>query len=580
MKQPFNTQSWNRFKELMRGLIKRVTALSLKSDAFDDRITKAEKELDKIENINDITTGINLFRGTRDFSIGSKLFGKTWFIDGFKEITANYHFETGEDGFVIASGTTNENAAFYQIANEKLISGEIYTLFFEYRITKQGFPGGETIAYLTLEDSNSATYYAQRITDYEIEVGTWHKAIMFYTIPDIDVSDKMLRGGPNSPKIGIEFRKVGLYKGRIEHPEWAASPFDIDRINDITTGINLLRGTRDFSQGSIPWFKNSRYFTDGFNATLKETYNVLEKDSDGFSEIHVEESQDISSIKATFASTIVGLEEGEEITVSFDFMIDDLEDYTSTAIFRYDVFSPSGDEGTSLGGEQWSVQDGINEPLESGKWYRWVKTITPKWVSPENMFLPSIRINRAGSLHYKKLKIERGRIKHPVWSASPFDVAQQVDLTTAKIYDVSKLMTASEGFDNPNFATLRVSGDKVAQLYIEVKSLKEIAQGETFYPVTLDSSIRPIIHVFAGSRVTLGSISSTDGKASFLSMSKISSGSTIQIMSTYVLNNSFNPTATLELPGGEIPVPLLDSPTNHTDGMINGEYDQPSIGLL
>lgn len=180
-----------------------------------------------IDYINDETSGINLLRGTRDFSIGSKFFGKTWYIDGFRATTTSYRFEIGEDGFVVASGIVNDNTGFYQVVNTELTPGDVYTLFFEYRITNPEFTKTKPIGYLVLEDSDSNTSHGQSITATNTEIGIWHKGIMYYTVPDIDVSGKKLRGGPNSPEMGIEFRKPGVYKGHINNPIWSASPFDV-----------------------------------------------------------------------------------------------------------------------------------------------------------------------------------------------------------------------------------------------------------------------------------------------------------------------------------------------------------------
>ena len=201
----------------------------------------------------------------------------------------------------------------------------------------------------------------------------------------------------------------------------------IDALNDATTGINLLRGTRDFKIGTqgVPF--NTTTNTDGFYSNLVSgTYSIY-RDGDGFAVLNISRENASTSTAAMWSSAIRGISGYEEFTISVDFMVDDVSKFNDQNIFRIAESTESGHFNSySISIPQTSLGD---TSIKSNQWYRVVYHYRIPDSAVKNLSVGvTLRIN--GSVHYRKFKVERGHINHPVWSPSPFDVATVDDKKT------------------------------------------------------------------------------------------------------------------------------------------------------
>lgn len=236
----------------------------------------------------------------------------------------------------------------------------------------------------------------------------------------------------------------------------------IDSLNDMTTGINLLRGTKDFKRGAynVPYFAN--YYSDGWNDTVNSNTSKY-IDTDGFTVINISQSTD--AVKSVYSSMVSGVLPGETLTASFEFMIEDVNSFNfETAIFRYDVFNSNG--GTAIAGTNFDVRLGTDKEILSGVWYKWTRSFTPASItSANNQILFSVRLNRAGSINFRKVKVEKGKINNPIWSPNPFDENDYTtginllrgtrDFTNGTIRTSQGAISYEDGFNNSNNLEIR-----------------------------------------------------------------------------------------------------------------------------
>lgn len=192
----------------------------------------------------------------------------------------------------------------------------------------------------------------------------------------------------------------------------------VNKINDFTTGINLLRGTRDFRRGTKQFGTYGGHFKDGFN--IASGYEFYE-DEDGFTVAHIKHT---GTNWKNIISNGVYLNTGDVVTVSFDFKVDDVKEATYTngfvlpgAIEYYGTNSSSRISYTDM--------NILPSDIESGVWKKCLFTFTVPELSPEGKLYAIIRLQLAlgGSIYFRKLCLYRGNIVNPEWSASPFDVA-------------------------------------------------------------------------------------------------------------------------------------------------------------
>lgn len=226
------------------------------------------------------------------------------------------------------------------------------------------------------------------------------------------------------------YRCVKMERGRVDYPQWTQAPDDIEAINDITTGINLLKGTRDCIEGSIRSTFANICNDDGFRRLSTSSYITIKRDDDGFGVININNSDKSQTVNSQIATSVVyGIRAGDVITFSFEFMIDDVNNYYSTDDIGGMRCVSNGN--TTVNGVRFdkSSVPSLNS-VESGKWYRATVYITCGGTAgTEYAFYAWFNMSRYGSINFRKSCACKGHIENVEWSASPFDVAQvtQID---------------------------------------------------------------------------------------------------------------------------------------------------------
>lgn len=400
-----------------------------------------------VDYINDITSGINLVRGTHDFKTGVERvdgFTNGW-VDGF--VNPSYTIVKGDDGFAVASSTSQSTSGRYlksSFVTEPLLKGEFVTASFEVMI--DGTPANEieNLAVIN-ENINNTNPNLKVITFSEVgidrnilEPGKWVKVVVHYQLTkDFDGKTNMLsislisQALSNDVSTTINFRKLCVYKGLINHPIWSPAPADLvlGSVNDLTTGINLLRGTRDFTKGQniIPGTADNRYI-DGIRILYSNVVN-FSKDDEGFTVLNINQPNNTDA-PVDFYVDKPSL--NEYYTASVEVMIDDVTDsninkpFISLFVNKYDATNLKL-MGHNLPGL------GIQNP-ESKKWYSVSFPIFLESVDSDNWYLGFRLLANSASINFRKPCLYKGKIEHPIWSASPFDVASSKVETSVPLY--------------------------------------------------------------------------------------------------------------------------------------------------
>lgn len=328
----------------------------------------------------------------------------------------------------------------------------------------------------------------------------------------------------------------------------------LDDINDITTGVNLLRGTRDFNVGLERGILSNSFYADGFTVHNVTTANGASfyKDEQGFTVFKMERSgRSTASFDPIRTSYIDGLQQGDDITIFMNVKIDDLDKLDNTLLGCVYL--------TSATTSNFDIRTKDHKPLSgewhSGKWETLVIHVNIS-VEPSNVRL-ALGIAQNGSVHYKCAGVYKGHIENPEWSASPFDVVQVSSLSTVLQKDVTSQITMSDGY-TCTFAALYRPTPFMAQLNITVTVNSTIAANTAIVAGQVASSIQPInlvpIGGTTGGIVGVTGVIDGSGTIRIYSPVQIGAGLTLWLSGVYVLKSI----ATLELPGGEIPVLLPD----------------------
>lgn len=399
----------------------------------------------RLDGINDYTTGINLIRGSRDFRLGTKPIAHIY-EDGFSATISQYvSILEGDDGFAIGhleqSGTTaNTYRNFVTSAIEHFSNGDVYTISFEFMVddaskyVDQQFPFAAVIRDTTTNQnlSSKTFYFTDLGLPSNLESKKWYEVKTSYTVVNNITDNHILYFAFQLIRDGsLNFRKLMVQHGEIDNSIWAPNPADLvlEPVNDITTGINLLRGTRDFTQGSTRW-GNSGYLTDGVYISSGTTWS-REVDSEGYTNLVYTSSNasQVYTINGIFVYD-KGLAYGNEYTISYEIMADN--DIPITALNSAAVAITKRNKATNADGKTFangdlSKTDATNVAnFEYGKWHKVVMhfVIDEQFSSDEGLRI-ACSARYAGHIRFRKLKLEIGHIEHSEWTASPFDVVQQ-----------------------------------------------------------------------------------------------------------------------------------------------------------
>lgn len=205
---------------------------------------------------------------------------------------------------------------------------------------------------------------------------------------------------------------------------------EIQKIEVSTTGINLLRGTRDFSLGQSKWSR-SQYFSDGFY-TISEGISY-KKDDDGFTVATFKANGDYKIIISSVIEE--SLRVGDVLTISFDCKFD-FDDHLENETIVRTGFVSSINNSLAFGAA-FNISDAIGDisSIESGKWYKAVikhsVIYNTSSAQPFIMGFPHQSGNQAMSI--KKVSINDGAVDNPIWSISPFDVPDVDRITDSNI---------------------------------------------------------------------------------------------------------------------------------------------------
>lgn len=224
------------------------------------------------------------------------------------------------------------------------------------------------------------------------------------------------------------YRCVKMERGHVDYPQWSPAPEDITAINDITTMPNLLRGTRDFTRGTISDSTLSGVMLDGFNNGSGTANRSTWIDENGFTVYRITASGNSTDTYANIGSSSVhGLKNGDKFTVSVDFMIEDLQAYTDGDVITVRYY---GNNSSTVKYKTFRAS-AVSSDLQSGKWYTAVFHFEFNDLSPEpGRFYVSFNLTRNGAINFRKPGVYPGHVLHPGWSSNPFDYASSYDFTS------------------------------------------------------------------------------------------------------------------------------------------------------
>lgn len=183
-----------------------------------------------------------------------------------------------------------------------------------------------------------------------------------------------------------------------------------------SAGINLLRGTRDFTDHKDG--STSGYPTDGFRfaGTISlDDFNGYKCFVSG------------SNAQGAYSSrSIISTEANQSYTWFVDVKFDDVSKISSNT----QLFQPILQYTDNMGGVVPSGFETVSsvglpiDSIKSGEWYRVIATRTG--ISPSReAFIATIYRNNSNvntNISYKQPGIIKGDVDNPAWSASPFDV--------------------------------------------------------------------------------------------------------------------------------------------------------------
>lgn len=406
-------------------------AVELSKAALDG--TMATHLQNQIDGINDYTTGINLLRGTRDFRTASTLYNGTG-TNGFGNNNESKITRTKENGYTVVNYNNTSGASFAVALRQRfkcpLKAGDTLTVSFMYRKNAE-YSRLENVIQVTQYDSNNSSLNANA-KSFGLNAnatGLWYQVVGKYTLTE-DMNDDTrylqfdIRCNSDSDA-NYSIMQPMVQVGDVNNPIWSPSPFDIDYINDDTTGINLIRGSRDFVKGSNSVPTSSPYYLDGFN-----TFEyVLSKDSDGFTMATM--TGPVSGDKYLY-STAIEVKTGEQYTVSFYAKLSNPSTYSDSNAIAQVRVTMLNSTGNLLGHAVTSTTEpnGLKvSELEPDTWYEFKYSLTVPTTSGTAylVVLPYLIANKQTSISFKKICVYKGIINNPIWSPSPFDTLQVAD---------------------------------------------------------------------------------------------------------------------------------------------------------
>lgn len=410
------------------------TAVKLAKDILEGTVESAfQNQLDDLRNtqekFNDLTTGLNLILGSRDFHIGKTTNPehniRTY--DGFTN-PGQFDFYTDSDGFTVAhkeqTGLASDSVKYlYSNMVYGIKANEPITISVEFMIDDVSKWDAKTLLQIGqtgIAGLNAATSLGTR--DFGVptpESGVWYKGVYHLNVGALTDNNARLGISLLIGRNGsINFRKLMVQRGSINNPIWAPAPSELvlEPNNDETTGINLLRGTRDFIIGSTRFASgNSNFNVDGFSNNNSFTFS---KDSEGYTVASKIGTTTGTAYQMMNGFVCESVSPGDAFTFSFEFMVDDLTNFNDV-----DIASMRLVDSGAVTYDQVVYRTstlGINS-IEANKWYKVVGHYYPT-VSKKNVFV-CLTMRTVGKTHinFRKALLNREVIVNPIWSPNPFD---------------------------------------------------------------------------------------------------------------------------------------------------------------
>lgn len=406
----------NFFKQIQAAVDKAVEEMNKAMDG-----TTVSRIEGKLDSINDFTTGINLIQGSKDFRLGANAYDANYNTDGFKE-SSNVSFYKDEEGYKVARiGTASTARALSFPLLDVGEDGEL-TLSFDVYIEKSMASSAQIIQLAIYEFSEKKYALNKAITLADLGLsdatpGEWHKAIYRFSWKSAVENSKFATYFKGNTSNYIDVRKIKVEVGNIHNPIWSESPFDV---NDYTTGVNLLRGTRDFTEGTVS--------AGVYEGTLKKdgwvitpSYCRVEKDDEGFGILDVFDTSSAHVVSGTaLMAEQVG---GETVTVSFEVMFTERPSENSNL---FQIIPHAKKTSESQPGLYAMLSDNIygytysNIPLN--KWIKVVKRFYLEYREDYYFRIGFYNNSGVAPRKFRKCKLELGAINNPIWSPSPFDI--------------------------------------------------------------------------------------------------------------------------------------------------------------
>lgn len=476
MKRPYSSESWERFKELNCKVTKRLSVTETRSQRNEDKLNNLEPRVEELETVNDMTTGINLIRKSRDWTEGSEL--ATGVTLNYASGYSDGFYRRNQDGTTVLSDDTvpfpflRIQSTLERSINSSLVFGikpkETFTLSCRVRVNQSNVNSDKPrilIGVGTKGGTGRKMTLVSTLTEVikDMQPNVWYDFTKTFTlIDDITENDFLFASwyaiaGADAGAT-YDITEPMLQKGAINHPVYDVSPSDLafDPINDITTAPNLLRGSRDFTIG----FGTGKWgsYTNGFNAQAPWTVDQ----QDG--EFAIATLSDPSAtINNLFSPAVYGIKSGEQYTISFEIKTPSPDITKATYIATANVYDSTATGATagrklfkdiSFSAATGITAKGVAEP-EPDVWYpaRYVITI-PDNLQGEykdkflNIYFRTATGATAREYSVRKVKIERGNIEHPEWTASPFDGVGLAQGSTGWSYGLNSGINIVPGTSN------------------------------------------------------------------------------------------------------------------------------------
>lgn len=393
------------------------------ADDVKDKLVTLEDLKAVTDTINDETTGINLLKCTRDASIGTISTPENQYIklNGYRPNNTNCVMMKDAEGFGVWEliGDTTSNY-IYTTPAYGLYAGN-YTIGFEYMLSDD-FDGVALVqaTHINLSLSNTTL----RIP-LEVERNKWHKAkhIFNVTKDGLENAFAYLTVKVEANAVGSFYiRKICIYEGNINNPIWSPSPFDMDYM---TTGINLVRYSKDILIGSTKIYTGGAVYTNGFYAVRPQMVSIL-PDEQGFGVATINAASDSANLVTSFVP--LSAINSDSITVFFEMKIGTIP--SDRNILRFFEYNESVGGTTNLNQINVSVDALLSNEknIETDKWYKCSYVYTPK--SKDNFFGFGFNVPKGGVYSFRLIGAYEGRVTNPVWSPSPFDAASSSDALT------------------------------------------------------------------------------------------------------------------------------------------------------